>query len=81
MTTRLTNSKGTNLSLAVSEPVGENAVASRQRNEVPLAEHEVASGPRRKTRELDPMIRMVEMMKDLQQVIYLLKEGRKDLGD
>ena len=61
---------------AASEPVGENEVASRQRNEVPLVEQEVVSGQRR-TRQLpDPMAQMLEMLKDLQQEIRLLKEGR-----
>ena len=48
-----------------SEPVGENEMASRQRNEVPLVEHEVISGRRREMRELDPMVQMAETMKDL----------------
>ena len=65
MTPRLSNSKGINLPPVTSELVGENEVASRQRNEVPLVEHEVASRPRREMREPNPMIRMVEMMKDL----------------
>ena len=38
------NSKGTNVPFTASELVGENEVASRQRNEVPLVEHEVVSG-------------------------------------
>ena len=36
-----------------SEPVGENEVASRQRNEVPLVEQEVISRQRRVGQELD----------------------------
>ena len=61
---------------AASEPVGENEVASRQRNEVPLVEQEVVSGQRRTRQLLDPMAQMPEMLKDLQQEIRLLKEGR-----
>ena len=37
------------------EPVGENEVASRQRNEVPLVEQEVVSGQRRVEQETDPV--------------------------
>ena len=48
MAPRPRNSKGTNLPSAASKPVGENEVDSRQRNEVPLVEHKVASGQRRK---------------------------------
>ena len=44
MAPRPMNSKGTNVPLTASELVGENEVASRQRNEVPLVEHEVVSG-------------------------------------
>ena len=47
MTPRLRNSKGINLPPAASKPMGENEVDSRQRNEVPLAKHEVALGLRR----------------------------------
>ena len=50
-----------------SELVGENEVAFRQRNEIPLVEQEVISGP---------VAQMAEMLKDLQQEIHLLKEGR-----
>ena len=39
-------------------------------------EHEVVSGQRCEVQELDPMAQMAEMMKDLQQEIHLLKEGR-----
>ena len=63
------------MSPAALEPVGENEVASRQKNEVPLVEHEVVSVQRREMREPDPMIQIAEMMKDLQQEIRLLKEG------
>ena len=65
MAPRLRNSKGTNVPPAACEPVGENKVVSRQRNEVPLVEHEVISGQRCEVQELDPMARMAEMMKDL----------------
>ena len=47
------------------EPVGGNEVASRQRNEVPLVEHEVVSRQRREAQELNPMAQMAKMMKDL----------------
>ena len=59
-----------------SKPIGENEVASRQRNEVPLVEQEVVSGQRRTGQELDPVARMAEMLKDLQKEIHLLKKGR-----
>ena len=45
------NSKGTNLSPTTLEPVGENKVAPRQRNE--------------RVVEFDPMTQVVEMIKDL----------------
>ncbi|KAL0010848.1 hypothetical protein SO802_005956 [Lithocarpus litseifolius] len=61
MDPRLRNSKGTNLPPTLSKPVGENEVVARQRNE---------------REEPDPMVRMVEMMKDLQQEIRQLKEGK-----
>ena len=48
------------------EPVGENEVASRQMNEVPLIEHEVVLGQRRAEQEPEPVARMEEMLKDLQ---------------
>ena len=47
MALRQRNSKGTNVPSAASEPMGENEVASRQRNEVPLVEQEVVLGQRR----------------------------------
>ena len=62
--------------LAASEPVGENKVASRQRGEVPLVEQEVVSGQRHARQELDPMAQMTAMLKDLEQEVRLLKEGR-----
>ena len=46
MPPRQRNSKGTNVPPAVSEPMGENDAASRQRGEVPLVEQEVVSGQR-----------------------------------
>ena len=55
-----------------SELVGENEVASRQRNEVPLVEQEVISGQRRAGQELDLVAQMAEMLKNLQQEIHLL---------
>ena len=51
-------------------------MASRQRNEVPLVEQEVVLGQRRVRQEPDPVARMAEMLKDLQQEIRLLKESR-----
>ena len=44
MALRLSNNKGTNLPLMASESTGENEVASRQRNEIPLAEHKNCPG-------------------------------------
>ena len=43
---------------------------------MPLVEQEVVSGQRRARQEPDPMARMAEMLKNLQQEIRLLKEGR-----
>ena len=74
MAPRPRNSKGTNVPPAASEPVGENEVASRQRNEAPLVEQEVVSGQRRAGQEPNPVAQMAEMLKDLQQEIRLLKE-------
>ena len=65
MAPRLRNSKGTNLPPTALKPMGENKVAFRQRNEVPLVEHKVASRPRHEMRELGPMVRMAEITKDL----------------
>ena len=62
--------------LAASEPVGENEVASRQRGEVPLTGQEVASEQRNTRQEPDPVARMTAMLKDLQQEVRLLKEGK-----
>ena len=61
---------------AASEPVGENKVASRQRGKVPLMEQEVVSEQRHARQEPDPMARMTAMLKDLEQEVCLLKEGR-----
>ena len=41
-----------------------------------MVKHEVISRQRHEVQELDLMAWMAEMMKDLQQEIYLLKEGR-----
>ena len=48
-----------------SEPMGENEVAFRQRGEVPLTEQEP-----------HPVARMIAILKDLQQEVRLLKEGK-----
>ena len=72
MAPRPRNSKGTNVPPMASEPVGENEVASRQRNEVPLVEQEVISRQRRIGQELYLVARMAEMLKNLQQEIRLL---------
>ena len=61
---------------AASELVGENEVASRQRGEVPLMEQEVVLEQRHARQEPDPMARMTVMLKDLEQEVHLLKEGR-----
>jgi len=55
MAPRPRNNKGTNAPLETSKPIGENEVASRQKNEVPLVEQEVVSGQRRAGQELNPM--------------------------
>ena len=73
MPSRQRNNKGTNVPPTASEPVGENEVASRQRGEIPLVEQEVVSGQRQ---EPDPMARMIAMLKDLEQEVRLLKEGK-----
>ena len=59
-----------------SEFVGENEVASRRKNEVPLVEHGVISKQRRELQELDLMVRMAEVMKNLQQEIRLFKKRK-----
>ena len=59
-----------------SEFVGENEVASRRKNEVPLVEHGAISKQRRELQELDPMVRMAEVMKNLQQEIRLFKKRK-----
>ena len=76
MPPRPRNSKGTNMPPVASEPMGENEVASRQRGEVPLTEQEIVSEQRHARQELDPMARMTMMLKDLQQEVHLLKEGK-----
>ena len=43
---------------------------------MPLVEQEVVLGQRRVRQEPDPVARMAEMLKDLQQEIRLLKESR-----
>ena len=58
------------------EPMGENKVASRQRGKVPLAEQKVVLEQRHARQEPDPMARMIAMLKDLEQKVRLLKEGR-----
>ena len=59
-----------------SELVGENEVASRQRGEVPLVEQEVVSGQKHTRQEPNLMARMTAMLKDLEQEVRFLKEGR-----
>ena len=59
-----------------SEPVGENEVASRQRGKIPMVEQEVVSGQRHIRQKPDTMTRMTTMLKDLEQEVRLLKEGR-----
>ena len=76
MAPRQMNSKGNNVPLVASKPVGENEVASRQRNEVPLTGQEVVSEQRNARNEPDPVARMAAMLKDLQQEVRLLKECR-----
>ena len=76
MAPRPKNSKGTNAPPTASKPVGENEVASRQRIGVSLIEQEVVSRQRRAGQELDPVVHMAEMLKDMQQEICLLKEGK-----
>ena len=78
MAPRPRNSKGTNAPPAAFELVGENEVASRQRNEVPLVEQEVVSGQRHAGQEPDLVARMTEMLKDLQQEICHFKEGKTE---
>ena len=76
MPPRPRNSEGANMPPAASEPVGENEVASRQRGEVPLTEQEVVSKQRNARQDPDPVARMIAMLKDLQQKVCLLKEGK-----
>ena len=65
MAPRPRNSKGANAPLTASELVGENEIASKQRDEVPLIEQEVVSRQRRTRQELDPVARMTKILKDL----------------
>ena len=76
MPPRQRNSKGINVPLTASEPVGENEVASRQGGGIPLVEQEVVSEQRHARQEPDLMARMTAMLKDLKQEVHLLKEGR-----
>ena len=76
MPPRPRNSKGANMPPAASEPMGENEVAFRQKGEVPLTEQEVVSEQRNTRKEPDPVARMTAMLKDLQQEVHLLKEGK-----
>ena len=55
MAPRPRNNKGTNVPSTASEPIGENEVASRQRNEGPLVEQKVILRQRRAGQELDPV--------------------------
>ena len=61
---------------AAFKPVGENEVASRQKGEVPLTEQEVVSEQRNARQQSDTVARMTAMLKDLQQEVHLLKEGK-----
>ena len=65
MAPRPRNSKGANAPLTASKLVGENEIASKQRDEVPLIEQEVVSRQRRTRQELDPVARMTKILKDL----------------
>ena len=51
MAPRPRNNKGSNAPPTAFKPVGENEVASRQRNRVPLVEQEVVSEQRRARQE------------------------------
>ena len=62
---RSRNSKSANMPPTASKPMGENEMASRQRNEIPLVEHKVVSRQRHEMRGPNPMVQMAEMMKDL----------------
>ena len=65
MAPRPRNSKGANVPLMTFELVGENEIASKQRDEVPLIEQEVVSRQRCTRQELDPVARMTKILKDL----------------
>ena len=76
MPPRPRNSKGANMPPAAFEPMGENEMDFRQKVEVPLTEQKVVSEQRNARQEPDPMARMTAMLKDLQQEVRLLKEGK-----
>ena len=76
MPPRPRNSKVANMPPAAFEPMGENEMAFRQKVEVPLTEQKVVSEQRNARQEPDPMARMTAMLKDLQQEVRLLKEGK-----
>ena len=61
---------------AAFEPMGENEMDFRQKVEVPLTEQKVVSEQRNARQEPDLMARMTAMLKDLQQEVRLLKEGK-----
>ena len=58
------------------KPVGENEVASKQGGGIPLVEQEVVSKQRHIRQEPDLMARMTAMLKDLEQEVRILKDGR-----
>jgi len=76
MPPRQRSSRGTNVPPTASEPVGENEEVSRQGGGIPLVEQEVVSEQRHARQEPDLMARMTAMLKDLEQEVRLLKEGR-----
>ena len=76
MPPRQRNSKGTNVPPTAFEPVGENEEVSRQGGGIPLVEQEVVSEQRHARQEPDIMAGMTTMLKDLEQEVRLLKEGR-----
>ena len=61
---------------AAFEPMGENEVASRQRGKVPLTEQGVVSKQRNARQEPDLVAQMTAMLKDLQQKVRHLNEGK-----
>ena len=48
---------------------------------MPLVEQEVVSSQRRVRQEPDPVAQMVEMLRDLQQEIHLLKGRTQEIRD